>query len=282
MPRRLGPRLDDLISRLAYRAMPIAANVYKTWPNLADGTGVAASPNWTEMVNAANAPTVPFTIALVYTYGGGIGGTIELGAGPLGSEVAIAAYAMSNYTIGTFGIPQPPPIIPGGSRVVARQLGGSPTAVKIVTAVLPPRLDPFNTLMLASKLSSYYPGISAMNVVTGTVTAGAGAWTYGNYLEMWAAAVESHPVIITSVGVGVSTNAIHQLQAAFAIGGAGLEVIWGEFPAAELDGSSHTIPLLIPLIVPGSTRHAVKTASTAGGIVTYWPTLGLVKAAYLP
>lgn len=286
MPIHRGQRLDDLISRLAYRAIPIAANVYKTWPNLASGVsiGTGTPGPWVEVIAAASSPTVPFTIAFVHaqTNGqtGNSAGLVEIGVGASGSETAVSVAGVSAYTNGaSYAIPYPLPIIPGGSRVAIRLYGSNAAnLIKVVSAILPTRLDPYSMLRLAAKQSSFYPGVSAMTSFTGNI-ASVGTWGYSGYTELYAATVESSASIITGI-TWMSINSVGQV--AFATGGAGSEVVWGEFPIAQGTSSGFHLDLPIPLVVPGSTRHAAKYADPSNGVLLYYSTPTFSKGAVAP
>lgn len=291
MPIHRGPRLTDLISRLSYRAMPVAANVYQTWPNLAAGLSVtpAASPggSWVEFISAASAPAVPFTVAFVCHVGNGFNSsiTVEVGVGAAGAEVVRSSMSMvgigSTTGRGARSVPTPLPIIPGGSRVSLRAISGVVAAadLKIVSAILPSRLDPLSTLRFATMFSTWYPGTTAMTGFGDSALSGA-IWTYGAFQEVWAAAVEASPVIITGIS---GIQRVNQGQAAFATGAAGSEVVWGEFPiaTAAADSGLH-FELPVPLIVPGTTRHSCKYASASAADNLSYPGLSFIKGAFMP
>lgn len=276
MPIHRGPRLDDLISRLPY-AIPIQANIYKTWPNLASEITITSGDpsSWVEFISAASAPTSPFTVTHVWE-AGDIGSctVVEIGIGSAGNETAVAMCAIASYNSNDgFGVVSPLPYIPGGSRVTIRtrstSVSGGP-GFKIVTALLPTTQPKQSSLQQSPRIARWYPGLYGIHGTSASGTTSATPWTYGSYIEVAAATVESSAGIMVAVQLNNLNGGVGQI--AYATGASGSEVVWGEFPFGALGGRIVNYPLPIPVFCPGSTRHAAKCAmSGASAVGFYWP-----------
>lgn len=290
MPIYRGQRLTDLISRLAYRAIPLVANIYQAWPHLATGLTVTpgaaqAYGSWVEFISAAAAPAVPFTISHISTNNQTIrGGSFQIGTGAAGAEVPVSTAIAFGYNPGlSMTIPAVLAIIPGGTRVALRMRAGlvDNCFTRIVSCKLPSRLDAFNTLRLSAKQTSFYPGDVAKVWANSAVSASATPWTYGSYAQWWAAGDETSPTIITKFGH--MYNGAADAQVAWATGAAASEVVFAEFPVfmAGLTNSMWTAQLPFPILIPGSTRIAVKAAA-AGAFDLDDAMPEFIKAAYMP
>lgn len=299
MPIHRGPRLDDLISRLAYRAAPIQAAHYKTWPDKADYIIVtAANPvgAWVEFISAAAAPTTPFTVMIHAQYTASNPVTYEVGVGPAGSEVAVASAGITLGNPGTrdvYANPMPMPIIPGGSRVSLRVLsvsGTPPCYSKVISALLPPRLDAFNTLLLALKLRTTTANVlSALCTPAGIAAiSSATPWTYGAYAQMYAAAAEPAPTILTAFSwMSDCVTSVQEVVSQFAVatGGAGAEVDFLTLPFYTnlTNNPSHRIELPVPLLLPGGTRLSMRHATDRSTTQNMdYPLFTVVKSAIMP
>lgn len=286
MPIHRGPRLDDLISRLAGIAQPLRANIYKAWPNLAVGnnvtigTGAEVYGSWVEFIAAASAPTVPFTVSHVLHYDTeGRGLTFQIGIGASGNEIPVATATSYGYGYDVgwgVSIPTRFPFIPGGTRVAVRvrsnyTLGGITITPKIVSCLLPPRLDSTSMLMLAQKVSNYYAGDGpTMHFGAAQVVA---AWTYFPSYVQLLGTTETQPFILTGMSAWIIKNPAGStaIQLALAYGGAGNETVFAELPFQGYYGyptaylkNSEPFPLPFPIIIPPATRLAMKSASDVG------------------
>lgn len=285
MPIHRGPRLADLITRLAGVAQPLRANIYKTWPNLANGIGVTIGTggevygSWVEFIAAASAPIVPFTVSHVLHYNSeGRGLTFQIGIGAAGSEVAVATATSLGYgySVG-WGVSTPTrfPFIPGGTRVAVRvrsdyTLGGITITPKIVSCLLPPRLDPALMLQLAQKVSNYYAG-DGPTVHISTNLSIVAAWTYYATYAQVLGTTETQPFILTGISAWPTKTpaGATALQLALAYGGAGSETVFAEIPFQAIivlnnQEAYEPFPLPFPIIIPPATRLAMKAASDVG------------------
>lgn len=268
MPIHRGPRLDDLISRLVRQPIPIQANIYKTWPNLASGIAVLGAVGggaWVEFISAANAPTTPFTVFFMVTDGNGTGAA-EIGVGAAGSEVAVAGVpSRCGVTLGAVFQPQPFPIIPGGSRVSVRVNGSAlNTSMRLISALLPPQMSAEAVLRRVAKMGTWYPGLSAAATsVTSNPVSGA-SWTYGVYSQIISATDEPSPLILMSyICQGEYPANAGDGQVALGYGAVGSEIVFAELPI-PIPAHPLVIELPVPILVPGSTRLAAKYANFAG------------------
>lgn len=280
MPIHRGPRLDDMISRLARQPIPIQANIYKTWPNLATSVAVVGAVGggaWVEFISAANAPTVPFTVTIfcadIYTRGAG-----EIGVGGVGSEVIVASAPLLDSG-GGFTQPHPFPIIPGGSRVAVRMNGQALTGyLRLVSAILPTPVDTTMVLRRMAKLATWYPGTSkATTSNTGNPVAVNPAWTYGSYAQIISATDEPSPLILMSHTC--STYLAGNGQIALGYGGVGAETVFAELPTPQAAKPLY-YDLPVPILVPGGTRLAAKYANEGGSLKEAdFNTFGCIKGA---
>ena len=268
-----GVDLDALISRIPY-AVPVSANLIKTWPNLATAATVTsgAPGSWVQLISAAGAPTTPFIVFAIMNKG--IGGNVarsdlEVGIGGGGSEVPVGVAYNPNGGAGFLSV-FPRYIIPGGTRVAVRSitLNGEATAplVKIVTMSLQPMSDSHMALLRSVRLTNFYPGRTDHQFATINPTANAAAWTYGAIAEVVTATAAT---ISAAMSFAFAfTSAVTDGQVAMMTGAGSSEVVFAEFP--QCDGNAATtggvsVDLPCPIIIPASTRLSAKVASSAGG-----------------
>lgn len=283
MPIHRGTRLNDLIARLP-SAIPAQASIYKTWPNLAAGIGIAAGADpaaWTEFISAASAPAQPFTVSHIYL-SSSIGNCtgIEIGTGAAGSEVVVGfcpfiAYN-SSYNLVTVPVL---PVIPGGTRVALRTYSGNSGAstqtAGVLICKLPTRLDVLNTMRWVRKMASAYPGPSTLVSQTVDTKNPQTNWGYtGTWSTLYPNNVESNPVVLTSL-----TFASNYLGIA-KFGWGATPTIFGEFFADQSGTNniySNSLDLPVPLILPGSTAVQWDAQiATANGTV-YYPRFGMYR-----
>lgn len=249
-------------------AMPVKANIFQTFPNLAAAVSItAAGPPgsaWVQIFTAAQAPASPFVVLGVHldlTDISMIRTAFEIGAGGAGSEVAKAVAFGSNGP-GLF-CPEPLIVHPGGTRIAVRAIGtdASVCKVKLVTQLAPPSLSPGAALARARKWGTFYPGVPSFTSPAALAANNGAAWVYPAAYTELLATMNSVPHLLTGF-LHLGNVQASAAQAAFTYGAAGSEVVFAEFPQAHALTiyAPHHIPFAFPILMPASWRWAGKAA----------------------